>query len=106
METNEIDLYHTNQTALLGSEDTIDKYGGVYLSSFTTDVISRLDTNTLEFSYIPLPDSFAQTGASGVLGDIPPCVDIAVNYGPGDAIWFTSPLTNQVGRYVITGLYE
>lgn len=106
MATNQIDLYHTDQLLLLGSEDTIDQYGGVWLSSFTTDVLSRLDTSTLEFSYVALPDSFAQTGANGVLGDIPPYVDIAVNYGPGDAIWFTSLLTNQVGRYNITGLYS
>ena len=42
----------------------------------------------------------------GVFGDIPPYVDIAVNYGPGDAIWFTSLTKNQVGRYDITGLYK
>jgi streptogramin lyase len=106
METDEIDLYHTNQTLLLGSEDTIDKYGGVWISSFTSDVMSRLDTNTFEFSYVALPPSLAQAGLPGVLGDIPPYVDIAVNYGPGDAIWFTSLLTNQVGRYEITGLYK
>lgn len=109
MQTHEIDLYHTDQTLLLGSEDTIDKYGGVWLSSFDTDVMSRLDTNTLEFSYVALPESFAQVlpgVANGVLGDVPPYVDIAVNYGPGDAIWFTSLLSNQVGRYNISGLYD
>lgn len=106
MKTHKIELYHTNQTALLGSEDTIDKYGGVWLSSFTTDVMSRLDTNTLKFSYVALPQSFAQTGLPGVLGDFPPYVDIAVNYGPGDAIWFTSLSANYVGRYNITGLYH
>ncbi|EME38854.1 hypothetical protein DOTSEDRAFT_180786 [Dothistroma septosporum NZE10] len=104
--TRKIDLYHTDQLGLLGSEDTIDKYGGVWLSSFTTDVMSRLDTNTFQFSYVPLPQSFAQAGLNGVSGDVPPYVDVAVNYGPGDAIWFTSLLTNQVGRYEITGLYN
>jgi hypothetical protein len=44
-------------------------------------------------------------GATGVLGGLPPAVDVAVNYGPGDAIWFTSVLTNQVGRFDIEGLY-
>lgn len=106
METHAIDIYHTNQTALLGSEDTIDKYGGVWLSSFTADVISRLDTNTLEYSYVPLPNSLAQTtNLPGIFGDVPPYVDIAVNYGPGDAIWFTSLESNQVGRFDISGLY-
>lgn len=107
METHEIDLYHTNQTAGLGSEDTIDDKGGVWLSFFTADVLARLDTNTLDFSYVALPDSLAQvTALPGVLGNIPPYVDVAVNYGPGEAIWFTTLLTNQVGKYDITGLYE
>lgn len=107
METNEIVLYHTNQTGSLGSEDTIDKYGGVWLSSFTADVLSRLDTNTNEFSYVALPGTFAQqTGLPGVFGDLPPYVDVAVNYGPGDAIWFTGLPFNQVGSYNITGLYN
>lgn len=107
MKTNKIDLYHTNQTGSLGSENTIDKYGGVWLSSFTADVLSRLDTNTNEFSYVALPNTFAQvTGLPGVLGDLPPYVDVAVNYGPGDAIWFTGLPFNQVGRYNISGLYN
>ncbi|KAG4443915.1 hypothetical protein IFR05_000555 [Cadophora sp. M221] len=106
MATHKIDLYHTNQLLLLGSENTIDKYGGVWLSSFTTNVMSRLDTNTLDFSYVALPGTFAEGDASGFLGDIPPYVDIAVNYGPGDAVWFTSLTKNQVGRYNITGLYK
>jgi len=106
METHEIHLFHTDQPGLLGSEDTIDKYGGVWLSSFTSDVLSRLDTNTDEFSYVALPDTLAQAGLPGVLGDIPPYIDVAINYGPGDAIWFTNLLSNQVGRYDISGLYD
>ncbi|WPH02507.1 Hypothetical protein R9X50_00537200 [Acrodontium crateriforme] len=106
MTTGTIDLYHTDQIGLLGSEDTIDKYGGVWLSSFTSDVISRLDTNTNSFSYVALPETFAQVGLPGVLGDIPPYVDIAVNYGPGDNIWFTGLTFNQVGSYNISGLYS
>ena len=107
MKTNKIDLYHTDQIGSLGSEDTIDKYGGVWLSSFTADVLSRLDTNTNKFSYVALPATFAQrTGLPGVLGDLLPYVDVAVNYGPGDAIWFTGLPFNLVGRYNITGLYN
>lgn len=104
--THEIQLFHTNQTGGLGSEDTIDKYGGVWLSFFTVDAMARLDTKTLQFSYVPFPDTFAEVGGNGVTGDVPPYVDIAVNYGPGDAIWFTSILYNSVGRYSLTGLYH
>ncbi|EME41909.1 hypothetical protein DOTSEDRAFT_65119 [Dothistroma septosporum NZE10] len=106
MATNEITLFHTNQTLHFGSEDTIDKYGGVWLSSFTTDVMARLDTNTDQFSYVPFPGTLAESGAPGVFGDVPPYVDIAVNYGPGDAIWYTSLTKNQVGRFDISGLYS
>jgi streptogramin lyase len=109
VDTHEIELYHTNQTLLLGSEDTIDQYGGVWLSSFTTDVMSRLDTNTLEFSYVAFPNTFAQVNPSafsGIFGDVPPVVDIAVNYAPGNKIWFTGLTFNQVGSYDLTGLYD
>lgn len=106
MATHAIELFHTNQVGLIGAEDTIDKYGGVWYSAFTADVLSRLDTNTLEFSYVPFPDTFAEKlKLGGVKGAVPPFVDVAVNYGPGDAIWFTSIVTNLVGRYNISGLY-
>ena len=106
MITHKIDLYHTDQVGLIGAEDTIDKYGGVWYSAFTDNVLSRLDTKTLKYSYVPFPDAFTKAlNAGSVAGEIPPYVDVAVNYGPGDAIWFTSIVTNQVGRYNITGLY-
>lgn len=99
MATNQIELFHTDQTGQLGSEDTIDGDGGVWLSSFTTNVMSRLDTNTLKFSYVAFPKTFAKQHVKGVPGDVPPVVDIAVNYGPGNAIWFTGLRNNNVGRY-------
>lgn len=102
METHEIELFHTDQIGGLGSENTIDNQGGVWLSFFTIDAMARLDTNTLEFSYVRFPASFSSQGLNGVPGDVPPYVDIAVNYGPGEAIWFTSLLTNQVGRYALS----
>lgn len=106
MESNEIELFHTNQTGLIGAEDTIDKYGGVWYSAFTDNVLARFDTDTLEYSYIQLPIGLSGAGVKGPLGGVPPAVDVAVNYGPGDAIWFTSITTNQVGRYDLTGLYS
>ena len=102
MQTHKIDIFHTDELGGLGSEDTIDKDGGVWLSFFTIDAMARLDTKTLEFSYVPFPKTFAAHGGTGVVADIPPYVDIAVNYGPGDAIWFTSVLNNEVGRYSLS----
>ncbi|CZT24392.1 uncharacterized protein RCC_10117 [Ramularia collo-cygni] len=106
METNKIDLYHTNQTALIGAENTIDSKGGVWYSAFTGNVLSRLNTHTLEFDYVTLPVGLGKEGFTGLLGGLQPAVDVAVNYGPGDAVWFTSYTTNQVGRYDLKGLYN
>jgi streptogramin lyase len=106
MVTNEIELYHTNQPGFSTTEDTIDKYGGVWAASISTNIVARLDTSTFQYNYVPLPFTLASAGIPGIAGDVPPYTDIAINYGPGDAIWFTSLLTNQVGRYNITGLYE
>jgi streptogramin lyase len=105
MKTYEIDLYHTSQPLLIGAEDTIDSKGGVWYSAFTGNVLSRLNTDTFKYDYVTLPVGLGALGATGLLGGLPPAVDVAVNYGPGDAVWFTSVLTNQVGRYNITGLY-
>ena len=101
MKTHKIELFPTDNIGGLGAEDTIDSKGGVWLSSFTSDVLARLDTDTLKYSYTPFPNTFVTANLPGV----PPYVDIAVNYGPGDAIWFTSLLSNQVGRYDISGLF-
>lgn len=105
MTTHKIDLYHTNQTGSFSSEDTLDSKGGVWISSLSADELSRFDTTTGKFSYLALPNSLAMTGLPGVSGDLPPFVDVPVNYGPGDAIWFSSISANQVGRYNLTGLY-
>ena len=105
MKTHKIDIYHTNKPGLIGAENTIDSQGGVWYSAFTGNVLSRLNTDTLEYDYVTLPIGLGAVGATGVVGGLPPAVDVAVSYGPGDAVWFTSILTNQVGRYNITGLY-
>lgn len=70
--------------------------------------MARLDTTKSPpaFSYVPFPNTLASFGTPGVLGDVPPVVDIAVNYGPGDKIWFSSILYNAVGSYSLTGLYN
>ncbi|KAI5368376.1 putative WD40/YVTN repeat-like-containing domain superfamily [Septoria linicola] len=100
MKTHKIDIFHTNKLAGLGAEDTIDKYGGVYLSFFNVNALARLNTDTLKYSYIPFPRSIDLPAV-----DVPPYVDVAVNYGPGDAVWFTDVSGNRVGRYDISGLY-
>ncbi|KAK5172770.1 uncharacterized protein LTR77_002890 [Saxophila tyrrhenica] len=102
IETHKIDLYPSSTQGGLGAEDTLDSKGGVWLSYFTANVLARLDTNTFKYKYVPFPDTFARGGLSGILGDIPPYVDVAVHYGPGDAVWFASIIENKVGRYALS----
>jgi streptogramin lyase len=102
MVTHQFDLYHTNQPGLVGAEVTIDGEGAVWLSSFTANVLARLDPITFTFSYVALPNTSAQLGLPGLLGSIPPYVDVAVNYGPGNALWFSSLTENIVGRYSLS----
>lgn len=105
MQSKEIELFHTNQTGFIGAENTIDSKGGVWYSGFTGNVLPRLNTDTLKYDYVQLPIGLSAVGFTGILGGIQPAVDVAINYGPGDAVWFTSITTNQVGRYDLTGLY-
>ena len=68
--------------------------------------MARLDTKTLTYSYVNFPNTLGgTTGLPGITGDVPPYIDVAVNYGPGDAVYFTDIADNRVGRYSLTGLY-
>lgn len=103
MTNGSIDYYPTTAIlAGLGSENTVDSKGCVWLSYFNENVMAKLDTTTYKYTYIPFPDTFASVDPTSILGIIPPNVDIAVNYGPGDNIWFTSVLKNSVGRYALS----
>jgi streptogramin lyase len=81
------------------NQDTIDSDGGVWLSSFNANVLARLDTTTFKYTYVPFPDTLAKVDDLGLLSMVPPNVDVAVTYGPGNAIWFTSVARNSVIRY-------
>ncbi|KAH9828021.1 hypothetical protein Tdes44962_MAKER09499 [Teratosphaeria destructans] len=105
MQSHDIEIYHTNEPGGIGAEDTIDQYGGVWYSFFDVDALARLDTATFEFSYVDFPAIGNDLGLDGALDIVPPFVDVAVNYGPGDAIYFTDVQGNRVGRYDISGLY-
>ena len=97
IETGEQKLYHTNKSAALGAEDTIDKDGNIWLSFFNFNALARFDPKEEQFSFVNFPDSLLNTPVG-----IPPYLDVAVNYGPGDAIWFTDVSHNRVGRYALS----
>jgi streptogramin lyase len=106
METHEIEIFHTDQLAGIGAEDTIDRAGGVWYSFFDVNKLARLDTDTFQFSYVQFPGTLlGGLNPNGVLSDVLPAVDVAVNYGPGDAVWFTDVPKNRVGRYRIDGQF-
>ena len=94
--TGAIQLFHTDRPGLLGAEDTIDSDNNIWLSFFNENVLGKFDTKTQKFSFVDFPDSVT-TAPIG----IPPYVDVAVNYGPGNAIWFTDISHNRVGRYAL-----
>lgn len=76
----------------LPSEDTVDKKGNVWFSTWTENTLNKLDPATGIITTIPQPDS-------GVAARVPPYVDVPVNYGPGNNIWFADTATNRIGYY-------
>lgn len=102
MQTRAIDIYHTDRAGGLGAEDTIDQQGNVYLSFFDIDAIGVLNTTDVDagFSFIEYPPSVRGLNLlNSTTITVPPAVDVAVTYGPGNALWFASILKNVVVRY-------
>lgn len=95
--TGETQVFHTDQPAALGAEDTIDKDGNIWLSFFDINALGKFDPKSETFSLVNFPDSVLNVPVG-----IPTYVDVAVNYGPGDAIWFTDVAHNRVGRYALS----
>lgn len=96
--SKDITIFHTNLTGALGAEDTIDSQGRIWLSFFDINALGIFDPATDEFSFVEFPDIVDLPQGSG----FPPYIDVAVNYGPGDAIWFTDISGNRVGRYSLS----
>lgn len=81
----------------LPTEDTVDSEGNVWFSTTLQNELNKLD---------PVSGNITKVTYSGTLVvepvSVPPCVDVAVNYGPGDAIWSTEVAANRVGRYQLS----
>jgi streptogramin lyase len=91
--TGQIDVYTYPVPLSLPTEDTQDNDGNVWFSTISQNSLQYLTPSTGRFTTIPLPGN--------VLDLVPPFVNIAINYGPGNAIWFAELTTNKVGRYQI-----
>ncbi|KAL9060469.1 MAG: hypothetical protein Q9162_000642 [Coniocarpon cinnabarinum] len=97
LKTGETKVYHTGEIGALCAENTIDKGGNIWLSFFDINALAEFDPQTKTFSLVNFPDSLSNEP----LG-LPPYVDVAVNYGPGDAIYFTDVSHNRVGRLALS----
>lgn len=92
--TGEITSYTFPSPAAFPAEDTIDSNGIIWFSTATQNTLNTLDPKTGEFATIKEPDTLVVAPVS-----VPFYLDIAMHYGPGNAMWFTNGLANRVGRY-------
>lgn len=102
MKSHAIELYPTNQTPGFGSVNTgpTKSDGKVWMSFFASvNALAGFDDKTKQYEIVPFPDSLAEFGLPGLAGAVPPYLNIAVNYGPGEKLWFSSPTFNAVASY-------
>lgn len=92
--TGEITAYPNPLPGGFVAEDTIDKDGKIWYSTANQNTLSRLDPKTGEQNKIVMPGTIIEAPTS-----IPLYFVIAMNYGPGNAVWFTQETINKVGRF-------
>lgn len=100
VETGEITDYpNTGLLAAvsLPSENTKDlRYDDIiYYSTATENYVNILNTTSGDITKVVEPNS------SAALPILPFYFDIGMNYGPGEAVWFTQATSNRVGRYAV-----
>ncbi|KAE9387039.1 soluble quino protein glucose dehydrogenase [Gymnopus androsaceus JB14] len=101
--TGEIEVY-PNTGLLPGlslpSENTKDGREGyediIYYSTATQNYINILNATSGEILKIVEPYTLLAEPLS-----LPIYLDIGINYGPGEAVWFTQATANRVGRYCL-----
>lgn len=94
METGEIVAYSNPSLGTFAAENTLGADGNIYFSTATQNFVNKLDPMTGNFSQIIMPGTTVAVPAS-----VPLYFVIAMNAGPGNAIWFTEEIPNRVGRY-------
>ncbi|CZR69203.1 uncharacterized protein PAC_19103 [Phialocephala subalpina] len=72
----------------------IDGDGNIRFSTATQNTLNNLTPSTGEITTVQQPGTLLTAPIS-----VPPAVDIATHYGPGNAIWFTEVANNRIGRY-------
>lgn len=107
MKSKKIELYPTDKLLGFGSVNTGPTpggNGGSWMSFFlTNDQLARLDTKTLKYTYVQMPPEFSNA-PNAVPANLPIDIgtaNIAVNYKPGNNLYFSSALRNQVVQYAL-----
>lgn len=94
MATGEFMAFTNTNLASLPSEDTLDGDGNVWYSTMSQNILNQVDPSTGELTHIVVPGTIIPVPVS-----VPFYFEVAIHYGPGNAIYFTSNLVNRVGRY-------
>ena len=94
MATGEVTAFTNPSLLSFPTEDTVDSSGNIWFSTATQNTLNYLTPSTGSFTTVKQPGTLIVAPIS-----IPPAVDIAIHYGPGNAIWFTEVANNRVGRY-------
>lgn len=94
MQTHEITAYTYQSPLSFPSEDTMSQDGRIWISTATQNTLVYLNQTTDEYTAIVKPQTAVVAPVS-----LPFEFNIGINYGPGNAIWFTEAITNRIGRY-------
>jgi len=89
-----VTVYPNDLPAALPAENTLDGQGNIWYSTATQNFLNKLDPATGKITHVTQPGTLVAAPIS-----LPFYFDIGINYGPGNAIWFTEATANRVGRY-------
>ncbi|KAG4413582.1 hypothetical protein IFR04_013284 [Cadophora malorum] len=94
IQTGEIKAFPSTSLLSFPTENTVDGEGNVWFSTATRNSVNKLNPNTGEITSVKQPGTLIEAPIS-----VDPRVNIAVHYGPGNAIWFTELARNRIGRF-------
>jgi len=94
MTNGDIKVYPNDIPLSFPAEDDIDSEGRIWYSTISQNTLNYVDPTTGKNVHIRQPGTLVTAPVS-----VPPYADIAIHYGPGNAIWFAEVLSNRIGRY-------
>lgn len=94
MYTGELKAFTNPSPLSFPTEDSVDSEGNIWFSTATQNTLNKLTPSTGEVTTIQQPCTLITAPVS-----VPPAVDIAMHYGPGNAMWFTEVVNNRIGKY-------